>query len=1168
MRFKGMIALVAVLICMTAVLAAQEVTGTIVGTVTDASGAVIPAAKVVVTNTDRNAIIRTLTSSRDGEYVAALLPIGHYQVEISAPGFRTYSKRGIELNVNDRLTVSAQLPPGAVNETVNVEASAQQVDTQTATSQGLINGIQIRELALSARNYEEMVALMPGVSSAVTDTIFVGVETPGGGTNQVSFSINGQRFSQNNWTVDGADNVDRGGNFSLLNYPSVDAIEEFRVLRSEYGPEYGRAAGGQINVITRSGTSHFHGGLYEFFRNDDLNANRFFNNSSGLARPALKYNDFGWTLGGPIYIPGHFNTEKNKTFFFYSEEIRRIVTDSTSESTVPNSDERQGIFSTDVCISGSGPGCTVLPAGTQLDPASINPAATAYLTDVYSHIPLPQDSSTDQLFQSGKNRFNYRQEIIRIDHTFSPKLSVTGRWMNDSIPTINPDGLFNFTNVLGYASTDTNSPGRSLLVRATMSLTPKLLNEVGYAWSYGAIVSHTTGFSNVSASPNVASAIKLLFPSAIPRIPNLGFNDLSGLSGFGPYGDFNRNHNILDTLTWIQNRHSWKFGFSYHRYQKSENDAGGFTAPNGVFGFSDIDPSGTSTVQQEWANFLLGNASSFRQADRDFRAEIRQRTLEIFAQDEFRWRPNVTLTYGVRYSRYAQPTDANSHNTSFFPGAYDRNKTPPLVAIDNGDGTFSVQLCTPATVNPETGTCDGVIQPNPSPNPNFNPLNGLIVSAGNSSAIGQGATASPFGGAITGQNNHNFAPRLGIAWDPRNDGKTAVRAGYGMFFDSPAIGFVENNIFVNPPFVSNPTISNTLLNDPGAVAPDANSSPLFLKGVTPNWHLPYTQSWSLDVQHELPKGIILDVGYYGNKGTHLLGIIDINQPKAGDYLSLGIVPSPITASNFQLVDLVRPFKGYGPINEYTTIFDSHYHSLQATVQKRFSGGLIGINYTWSHALTNAGNDASSPQNNHDLRAEYGPADFDRRHIFTANFVYELPWLKHQQGFAGRLLGGWEFSGIITVNSGLYLTALGTNGIDPAGLGLLDPNAQTDNLNFTGSARPDQIANPNAGARHTVQEWFNTSAFTDPPATCSTDCRPGNARRGSIKGPGLQRWDLSLFKNIRVTEGTNFQFRLESFNVFNHTNFDAVDASFTSPTFGQVTSTREPRIVQLGLKFNF
>src|SRR3954464_438453 len=280
-------------------LVSQETTGTIVGTVKESTGAILPNAIVTVTNTDRNAVIRTVKTNSEGNYVAALLPVGHYSVSIAAPGFKTSTTNNLQLNVSDRLPANATLAAGQVSEVVNVEAPALLVDTQSAAATGLIDGTQIRQLALSARNYEELVSLMPGVSSAVSDTIFVGVETPGGGTNEVDFSINGNRFSQNNWTIDGADNVDRGGNFTLLNYPSVDAIEEFKVLRGNYNAEYGRSSGGQINVITRSGTAKFHGGVYEFFRNNVLDANDWLSKQSDpvVPRAPFRYNDFGGTFG-------------------------------------------------------------------------------------------------------------------------------------------------------------------------------------------------------------------------------------------------------------------------------------------------------------------------------------------------------------------------------------------------------------------------------------------------------------------------------------------------------------------------------------------------------------------------------------------------------------------------------------------------------------------------------------------------------------------------------------------------------------------------------------------------------------------------------------------------------------------------------------------------------
>src|SRR6266481_2445022 len=338
---------------------AQEITGQIRGIVTDASGATIANATVTITNMDRNLVLRTVETNSAGEYVAPFLPVGRYSVAVEAKGFKKFLKNDIELNVSDRLTVDAALQAGAVTETVTVEAEPLQVNLQNVAVEGLISGTQVRELPLNNRNYEQLVTLQPGVTSNAADQVYVGTTNPQGAVNIVSFSIDGNRQSQNNWTIDGADNVDHGSNITLLVYPSVDAIAEFKIERSNYSPEFGRSASGQINVVTRSGASTFHGGLYEFFRNDAFNANSFINNRNGTARPVLRYNDFGGTIGGPFFIPGVYNTNKEKTFFFFSEEVRRVTTPVTPPNAiVPTDLERQGIFQFPVCTSATTTPCT------------------------------------------------------------------------------------------------------------------------------------------------------------------------------------------------------------------------------------------------------------------------------------------------------------------------------------------------------------------------------------------------------------------------------------------------------------------------------------------------------------------------------------------------------------------------------------------------------------------------------------------------------------------------------------------------------------------------------------------------------------------------------------------------------------------------------------------
>lgn len=1096
----------------------QETTGTISGTIQDPTGAVVPGATVTITNTDTNIVVRALKSGETGTYAAPLLPIGHYSVAAEAPGFRKSVLKNITLTVSDKLLVNVTLQIGATADEVTVEANPLHVELQSTAAAGLISGTQLRELSLNNRNYEQLVALQPGVTTRTGDQLYIGVSNPSGQTNTVNFSLNGSTYTQNNWTVDGADNVDRGSNGTLLVYPSVDAIAEFKVLRGMYNPEYGRAAGGQINVITKSGTDTFHGGIYEFFRNDVLNANTFFNNRAGIKRPPLRYNNFGGTIGGPLYIPGVYNKDRKKTFFFFSQEFRRVKTYATWNAYgLPSDAMKNGTFANPVCIAFDATGaCT--QTGTQI--ANIDPAASAYIKDVFSKIAQPQNLADFQLTSAMQNIFNYREEIVRIDHVFGPRLTVTGRFMDDSIPTVEPGGLFGpNTYAPGVATSSTNSPGRNFMIHAVATINQNTLLDVGYAYSYGAIVSRLTGSLNPKNSPEVAAAITLPFKPTLARIPTIGFADGETLAGFGPYDDFNRNHNWYGNFTRIMGHHTLKMGLSWNKYNKSEN-AGGNNPGTFTF-YDDGVPTGTSSFEQEWANFLLGRAGDFTQNSMDLTPDIHQNHIEWYFQDEWRVFSNLTLTYGVRHSMFRQPTESHGLLTNFDPNLYDPAKAPQIDA---------------ATGNIIPGTGD--------------PLNGII----------QGGKNSPYGDGVAKSTNYNFAPRLGFAWDPFRDGKTSIRGGYGMFWDAPSAGIGEDNVFANPPYNKSVFIGATTFTNPGSVSADVNNSPNYLQANNPSGKLGYIQSWNLDVQREFGAGMLVDIGYYGSKGTHLNMGLDINEVPPGAALAAGIIQPGgyITSTTTPLLNAIRPYRGYEAIMSVEPRGKSSYNSLQMSFQKRFKdNSLINVNYTWSHSLSNFQWERWwAAQNVYDLSKEWGPSYLDRRHAFTANFVYEIPFFRAQQGAAGRVLGGWELSGIITANSGLGLTPGTRLSRDYGALGILANGPET--------LRPNMVSNPNVNAPHTLDEFFNTSAF----ANVSGVNLPGNARRGSITGPGFQRWDLSLFKNIKITERVSTQFRAEAFNVWNHTNFDGVGTSLGSSSFGKVTSTRDPRIVQLGLKLNF
>jgi hypothetical protein len=452
------------------------------------------------------------------------------------------------------------------------------------------------------------------------------------------------------------------------------------------------------------------------------------------------------------------------------------------------------------------------------------------------------------------------------------------------------------------------------------------------------------------------------------------------------------------------------------------------------------------------------------------------------------------------------------------------------------------------------------------------PLNGIIVNASNTAL---GGTPSPYGDAVARTPKANFAPRVGLAWDPFGDGRTSVRTGYGIYHDQALVGIWLQNIGVNPPFVQSVTFNNARLDDPSAGTPPAPGVPAQIRAVDPEWKTPYYQHWSLDVQHQLSPSTLFSVGYFGSKGTHLPGIVDINLLPPGFALTRQCrnttndlvpcqardadgVPVPFTSAGQEtILDQIRPFRGWRAINMIQPRFNSSYHSMQASFQRRFAGNsLVNAAYTWSKNLTDNQTDRSTaPQNPFNIREDYGRAQLDRRHVLTVNAVYELPWFRSQEGFAGRLLGGWELSGIAYAYSGLPFTVT-TSNYDPSGIGFLGSSAS--------GGRPDVTCDPNAGP-HSVDEWFETDCFSNSPAS---QIRGGTAGRGIINGPPLYRVDFTAMKNIRFGESTRLQLRAEAFNVFNHTNFNTISTNITATNFGDVLTTRDPRVIQLGAKFYF
>ncbi len=1104
---------------------AQDISGTIEGTVLDKSQGAIPKAKVTVTNVDRGLTLRELTTDTNGLFSAPSIPIGNYSVKVEAPGFKATTVSDIVLNVKDDRKLNITLEVGQVTESVDVREETTKVELSSVAVATVITGVQVRELPLGTRNYEQLVALMPGVTSSTTDELYLGVSSPSGLSATVPYSVNGNRTSANNWTVDGADNVDRGSNLTLLTFPSIDSIAEFKVQRSMYSADTGRAGGGQISVVTKSGTSQFHGDLYEFNRNDYLSANNWINNANrvnvvnGVAKvPPLRWNDFGGTLGGPVPMHKRGSGKAAETFFFFSEEARRIITYTTFQPTIPTTGMIGGTFPTPVCLTNNSP-CTT--TSTTIAPSLINPIAAQYIKDIFSKLPLNGTSTTSGIFPL-RNLYNSDQQIARIDHSFTQTQSLWFKWERDSIPTTEPGGLFTGSTIPNGATTNTNTPGRAYVGHYTQIVKPTVVDDFGFNYTTGAIHAVPVGLTAKVNSPDINVPLPYANPEDV--VPSVAITSGTSIVGYGKYNEYNRNYTVFNDISWQLGRHSLKFGVSVNRFNKTENAASG----QGSFSFAATGaPTGTSSFTQSFANFLLGNVSSFTQPSADVTPDIWAWQTEAYAQDDFRISPRLTLSLGVRWSFFGQPTETQGLLSNFDPATY--------------------SAATAAKIDPTSGNiiASSITQPY---------TNGIIVAGKN----------SPFGSKIAPDNWHNFAPRIGIAWDPTGSGKTSIRTGYGVFYDATNMGLYETTIFRNPPFVQSVTYSNAPFDKISTGVVPGTVSTVFAKGTQLPNRTPYMQNWSFSLQRQLPLGVVLEGTYAGSKGTHLIGIVDINQAAPGVALAAGLHAAGgntvFTTADDPRINAVRPFLGYNAINTIQSAFDSNYHSLQSNVRKQFRDvGLVSFAFTWSKNLTDSSSDSgTAPQSSYNWHGgEYGPATLDRQRVANLNYVYTIPMFSAVKGPAAYLLKGWQVSGIMSFYSGSAFTVT-TSSVDPAGLGLLGNSAS--------SSRPDMTCDPNASAPHTNAQWFTIGCFTPTPQGA---IRPGNAGRGVVRGPGYENWDASLAKTFAIKERYKLQFRGEALNVLNHPNPNGFGSTNnTSSLFGTITTYRAPRRMQLGLKLEF
>jgi Carboxypeptidase regulatory-like domain/TonB dependent receptor/TonB-dependent Receptor Plug Domain len=1069
-------------------------TGTIVGIVTDAKGGVIAQAKATIKNAGTNAT-RDVTTNANGEYSVPLLPPGVYEISVEHTGFRRAVVSGIKLEVDQTARVDIVLQVGAVSEQVTVTETEPLLQTDTSTVGQVIDLQKVSQLPLNERNFLAFTLLVPGAQLPSDGSQN---STQGG-----SISVNGAREQANNFLLDGVDNNDLAINqYTVL--PSVDAIEEFKVQSSNSSAEFGRSAGAQINVVTKSGTNQFHGTAFEFFRNRNLDAKNFFDRpdctptsapGSCAGIPGLDRNQYGATAGGPI--------RKNKTFFFGSYEGLNLRQAATRQATVPSQAQRQQALA-DV----PNPNAAGLAVFNLLPAANVG-------TDLLN---------SNSFVSSPIIRNKVYQVIGKVDHRINDANLLSGEYAIFNEHRFNPfDPLAPFTNLPGNGSFTLNR-GQIVRIEETHTFSTRLLNDArfGFNRSRGGIFQQHNG-TNLNQ--------QLGFPTILPGTLDLGVPavQIAGFDGVGepenlPQDRRDNTFHYSDVLAWNPSfnggRHQFKFGADIRRFQLNffldEIARGQWSFLGGV-----SNPTKPSSALDD---LLSGTPALAITTAGNTQTELRTTQMDYFAQDDVRLNSHLTLNLGLRWE-YNSPV-ADNHNRLSVP-----------------DLTGNALTC------------------NPKPNCQF------IIAGTN------GVPRATYDPTYT-----NFAPRIGFAWKPTASDKLIVRSGYGIFYDS---GILNGNILprFNPPFFTvllffnNNTATTPGNLNVGNIVTQTGAPPQAAPSmIARNYRDGYAQQWNLDLQFEPLKNLVLDAGYVGSKGTHLQDTRNFDQGAPGS------APNGVSTN--------LPFPAYGNITLIQSAASSIYHAFQFRAEKRFSQGLSFLSsYTFSRSIDDGsaefGTKAETgiPQDSNNLAAERGLSNFNTKHRFVFNSVYEIPigkgkqWL-NREGLVDYLLGHWQAGGILTLQSGRPFTV--NRGIDQSQSGSFSLQSSP-----TAADRPNLVGNPFQGGNmagqtgcparvQTPQHWLNPCAFAAPAGAAF-----GNLGRNTLVGPNFRDVDFSLAKDIPLSsEFRKLQFRAEMFNIFNHPNFDLPNPNFDAgSTFGQVQSAnafggKPPRQIQLGLKFIF
>jgi carboxypeptidase family protein len=1115
--------------------AQSSTTGNITGTVRDPQGAAVPKAEVTITE-DKTGATRTVTANEDGFYNVAALPAGVYTVSTSPAGFKKSVVTAVDLHVNENKTVNLDLQVGQVTETVTVTSEAAPVEVRSGEVSSLISEKQVTELPLNGRNYAQLALMVPGVSPVTQSGAGGAFATRGTGLNAgVDMSVNGNQSNANLWTVDGVNNMDVGSNRTLLVFPSVDSIQEFRVERNSFSAEFGQAQGAVVNLITKGGSNDFHGALFEFFRHDSLNANNFFLNRAGSDKGKLKYNNFGGNFSGPIV--------KNRVFFFWSEEWRRERRGVVLSSRVPTAAEKTGDFSGP--LTGNLPhvpgGVCNPPAdtsgcfpGNKIPTNLLSPAGLALV----KLFPNPTGPGVGDWATTGLQPIDTRQDLIRGDVTITEKMNLMVRYINEKWTHLGASNNFWGDAPYPTLSSDWSQPSHSFAVKLSNTLSSRAVNEFQFSIAGNDIII-TTNPDTQALQDEIASK----FPTVFPHDNPVGGTAPSLFWGAGGYANIwhqapwqNREDLYIwkDDFSLIQGAHDLKFGalFSHNFKDEPGSGAGGGNQQLTIQGCG--EQTGHCIADLLLKDTVLLNYTEIANTEI---AEGRWRDFEFYVNDTWKIHPRVTLTLGLRYSQFPTAYEQDNRISNFFPSLY-----------------------------------NGV---------DFN--TGLVTAE---EAVAMGLPRS-----TVNTYNQGWQPRVGIAWDVYGTGKTAVRLGFGRYMSRSNVIEDLLRLSGNPPWTTTvsagsgwngsgttlancptcrslDTINPGLINNVAGVNPNAGFA-----AIDPNFRPPESYQWNLTISHELFKDTVIEASYIGNHGLHIwrrnVNRNDIplgacrgsacdgsNDPARLQIARAGLgVVSPVTGvvqDQGALIADNRLFRGIGNITTDESNGNSTYNAMQLWLNRRFSDRLaFQVAYTWGHAisdvaLTSFTNSTSDPFN---FGLDKGDADLDRRHTFVSNVVYVLPSAKKWGRAADLALSDWQMNLI-----GSYF---GATPID------IITGANTIGTASAVGQRPDYTGAPiylntNDSTRH-----LNPAAFARPAPGFL-----GSLGKGAVRGTPITTIDFSVAKNWRFKERYGIQFRTEFFNLFNHTNFIGFDTDIRNLSFGTLNVAQAPREIQLGIKFTF